>query len=31
MPRYAVYDVEYDLGSGEGKRYVFPWRLDMNV
>ncbi|KAJ5635935.1 cofilin [Penicillium longicatenatum] len=20
MPRYAVYDVEYDLGSGEGKR-----------
>lgn len=21
-PRYAVYDVEYDLGGGEGKRYV---------
>ncbi|KAA8650380.1 actin-binding ADF family protein [Aspergillus tanneri] len=20
MPRYAVYDVEYDLGGGEGKR-----------
>jgi cofilin len=20
-PRYAVYDVEYDLGGGEGKRY----------
>ena len=24
--RYAVYDVEYDLESGEGKRYVF-WYL----
>lgn len=22
-PRYATYDVEYDLGGGEGKRYVF--------
>ena len=22
-PRYAVYDVEYDLGGGEGKRYEF--------
>lgn len=21
-PRYAVYDVEYELGGGEGKRYV---------
>jgi cofilin len=21
VPRYAVYDVEYDLGGGEGKRY----------
>lgn len=21
-PRYAVYDVEYDLGGGEGKRCV---------
>lgn len=21
-PRYAVYDVEYELGAGEGKRYV---------
>jgi cofilin len=23
-PRYATYDVEYDLGGGEGKRYVPP-------
>lgn len=23
-PRYATYDVEYDLGGGEGKRYVTP-------
>ena len=23
-PRYAVYDVEYDLG-GEGKRWVYPF------
>lgn len=23
-PRYAVYDVEYDLGGGEGKRCVTP-------
>jgi len=22
-PRYATYDVEYDLGGGEGKRCVF--------
>lgn len=22
-PRYAVYDVEYDLGGGEGMRYIF--------
>ena len=22
-PRYAVYDVEYELGGGEGKRWVF--------
>lgn len=22
-PRYAVYDVEYELSGGEGKRYVF--------
>lgn len=21
-PRYAVYDVEYELGGGEGKRYA---------
>lgn len=21
-PRFGVYDVEYDLGSGEGKRYI---------
>lgn len=23
-PRYAVYDVEYELGGGEGKRCAFP-------
>lgn len=23
-PRYAVYDFEYQLSSGEGTRYVFP-------
>lgn len=28
-PRYAVYDVEYDLGGGEGKRCVilFLWLI----
>ncbi len=22
-PRYAIYDVEYDLGEAEGQRYIF--------
>lgn len=28
-PRYAVYDVEYDLGGGEGKRYDCLCRSEM--
>jgi cofilin len=28
-PRYAVYDVEYDLGGGEGKRYDCLLRSEM--
>jgi cofilin len=23
-PRYAVYDLEYELAAGEGKRFVSP-------
>lgn len=26
-PRYAVYDFEYELGAGEGKRHVIDQRI----
>lgn len=30
-PRYAIYDVEYDLGEGEGQRYTFTSYPHWNV